>query len=110
MRLEAATYNLNEEKDNSNKGNVTEEDNAEEESMSLGVQIMIIVLGIVFVLPIVVWLTINIIAKLCPNSKIGRRFNEWKATRALTDEQKQLRAFHKQKLTFVNATNVSDDG
>ena len=49
---------------------------------------MIIVLGTLFFLPICIWLILNVIAKCCPNSKIGARFNEWKATRALSDEQK----------------------
>ena len=47
---------------------------------------MIGVLAGLFVLPILIWLTLNIIGKCCPHSKIGMRFNEWKATRALSDE------------------------
>jgi len=76
----------------------------------MGVKIMIIAVGCLFFLPITIWLILNVIAKCCPNTKIGRRFNEWKATRALSDEQKQLRDFQKQKMQFVNATNVSDEG
>lgn len=47
---------------------------------------MIAVLGGLIFVPMIIWIAINLIAKCCPNSKIGRRFNEWKATRALSDE------------------------
>ena len=58
----------------------------EEEGLSNTIQYVIAALGTLLVLPIVVWFVINIVAKCCPNSKLGKRFNEWKAQRALTDE------------------------
>lgn len=84
---------------------------AEEAGLSLPILIVIIVVVALIFIPIAVWLTINMIAKLCPNSGCGKRLNEWKANRALTDEQKQLQAFQKQKqkMGFVNATNGSDE-
>lgn len=58
------------------------------EGLSMTIQIVIIALGSLLLLPILVWLVINVVAKCCPNSKLGRRFNEWKAQRALSEEQK----------------------
>ena len=70
---------------------------------------MIVILVLIVAIPMLIWLFINLIAKQCPNSSLGKRFNEWKADRALTEEQRQLRQFQRAKMTFVNGTNVSDE-
>ena len=110
-RLEAATYNTESagNEDSSSNNKITIDDANKEEGLSMGVKIMISALGTLFFLPIMIWLILNVIAKYCHNSKLGRRFNEWKATRALSDEQKQLRDFQKQKMQFVNTKSVSDE-
>ena len=87
---------------------VTEEN--ENGGLSTGILALICVLAFLIIVPCMIWIIVNIVAKLCPQSKCGKRFNEWKANRALTDDQKQLRAFRHNKLGFVNATNASDDG
>ena len=95
MRLEKATFNTDTEEPTDVKkgGSVTTAEPVQETGLSVPVLIVIIVLASLLLIPISIWLTINIIVKLCPNSKCGQRLNEWKANRALTDEQKQLQAF-----------------
>ena len=41
-------------------------------------------------IPVAVWIALNVIAKKYPHSKIGKKFNDWKAHRALNKQQKQL--------------------
>ena len=52
---------------------------------------------------------VNIVAKKCPTSSLGKKFNDWKAKRALNQEQKKLMALDKFKLSQTNHTNASDD-
>jgi hypothetical protein len=56
--------------------------------MSAGISAAIAMGILLVVLPILVWLIINCIAKHRPNSKLGKKFNDWKAKRALNSEQK----------------------
>lgn len=60
----------------------------EEEGLSTGILALICVLAFLIIVPCCIWILINICAKCCPNSGCGKRFNEWKANRALNDDQK----------------------
>ena len=59
-----------------------------EEGTSAGISALIAICILLVLLPVVVWLTINCIAKHRPNSKLGKKFNDWKSKRALNSEQK----------------------
>ena len=69
---------------------------------------------IVFVILVILaglWIALNIVAKQCPTSKMGKWFNEWKAKRALSAEQKKLRALENLKngTATGQGTFASDD-
>ena len=70
------------------EGQVTEE--SSDEGLDTGLLALICILVVLFVIPMLVWLSINCIAKCCPKSSIGRRFEAWKRKRALDAEQRQL--------------------
>jgi len=58
-------------------------------SSSGGVSGGIIAVILIIVLLVIfggAWVAINLVAKYKPESKIGKRFNEWKARRALSKE------------------------
>lgn len=55
----------------------------EKETLSSGVMIAIVLGVLVCILPAVIYVTLKLIAKYRPNSKIGRKFNAWKERRAL---------------------------
>ena len=65
--------------------------------------IILVVVGFCF------WCALNLAGKHCPGSKIGKRFNDWKAARALSKEQAALAAKDKSKLnSFTDLSNASD--
>lgn len=45
-----------------------------------------IVIFSIFVILAALWVALNIVSKKCPNSKLGRKINDWKAKRALSKE------------------------
>ena len=69
---------------------------------------------IVFVILVILaglWIALNVVAKQCPTSKMGKWFNELKAKRALSAEQKKLRALENLKggTAVGQGTFASDD-
>ena len=70
---------------------------------------MIIIIAILVICAIL-WISLNIVAKKCPTSKLGKILNDWKAKRALSKEQKRLRALEHLKNAPFNHTDASDVG
>jgi len=92
-------------------GNVTTVNEASSSGGLGGGLIAAIIIIILVVVGFGFWFALNLAGKYCPDSKIGKRFNDWKASRALSKEQAALAAKDKSKLTsFTNHTNASDDG
>lgn len=50
----------------------------------------IVSIGSILACLCLVWVIINVIASKCPDSKLGKKFNDWKAKRAMNSEQKHL--------------------
>ena len=99
------TQNLNQD-----SANVTVDGKVSEEGGLGGGVIAVIIIFVVLVIIAGLWVALNIVAKKCPTSKIGKKFNDWKAKRALNNEQKRLMAMDKLKTAaFVNQTNASDE-
>lgn len=48
--------------------------------------IAVIIVFVILVIIAGLWIALNIVAKKCPTSKIGKKFNDWKAKRALNNE------------------------
>ena len=72
--------------------------------------IAVIIIIMLIVIIAALWITLNVVAKKCPTSKLGKKFNDWKAKRALNQEQKKLMALEKFKnSSHTNHTNASDD-
>ena len=89
---------------------VTTDDVSSEEGGGLnGGLIAVIIVILILVIIAGLWIALNIVAKKCPTSSLGKKFNDWKAKRALNQEQKKLMALDKFKLSQTNHTNASDD-
>lgn len=73
--------------------------------------VAVIIIFVILVILAAIWVALNIIAKRCPTSKLGKKINDWKAKRALNAEQKKLRSLEKLKgaQPLANHTNASDD-
>lgn len=92
------------------KESVTEDVEADSGGMNGGI-IAVVIVVVILVLLGALWATLNIIAKKCPTSGLGKKINDWKAQRALSQEQKKLRALEKLKgaTPFSNHTNASEE-
>ena len=65
--------------------NVTADSSEEVGGLNGGIIAVIIVI-MLLVICAGLWIALNIVAKKCPDSKIGKKFNDWKAKRALNNE------------------------
>ena len=66
---------------------VTKDEEVSSEGGGLGGGVIAVI--IIFVILVIIaglWVALNIVAKKCPTSKIGKKFNDWKAKRALNSE------------------------
>ena len=73
-------------------GTVTTNDHADSEEEDYEVKNEVPVLGIavaaaLILVPVALCVTMSLVSRKCPNSKLGRKLNACKAGRALTEEQ-----------------------
>ena len=85
-------------------------DVSKDEGLGAGLIAVVIIIAILVICALF-WISLNIVSKKCPTSKLGKKFNEWKAKRALSKEQKRLRDLELLKIEPVlNITDGSDVG
>ena len=73
--------------DNASQGKVTQDSSSVESGGDDSTLLIVLIIVILIVLvPCLIWFTIWIIARTCPDSALGKKFNRWKEKRALNAE------------------------